>query len=365
MTRKKAEQMDLVMQFLHRWPGIYDDTSAISFNGGESVDVIEGLYERQRRLHKYHLANSSVDIDLEELKKGVATFKPIEKKMLFISLLGKLFDPFTRNLKINSHNTLIFLKELLDIDKESYKNIYSFLSSNRPFSDVKGVVYLAPASNGQIFRCYGYNVQAVLTGEKEIIYTKPLTGTALVMVKYFKVLNEDGIFEEIYRIGSHYLLHSNECIEGGLLLDINEIKKSVETHVPYQDVSVEQTESCPKINLSASTDTISLTGRSIALSPTKYLEPVLQWVELYRQYGGNSLNININLEICNTYTSRFLMRLLQMAKDLRELGRQITVTWCYVADDDEMFEFGMMMQNIFGASFNYVSLTEHHEVDFL
>ena len=112
-------------------------------------------------------------------------------------------------------------------------------------------------------------------------------------------------------------------------------------------IEIKENESFPYIKLDPIKGSIIIEGVSIPISPLSYLDPILEWVDLFCS-ANKQLEINLSLVHFNTYTTKFLMRLIEKCNNLNTNGSNIIINWNYSQDDSELKESGEFYKDFFG-----------------
>ncbi len=78
---------------------------------------------------------------------------------------------------------------------------------------------------------------------------------------------------------------------------------------------------------------------------TKFFQPVMDWLEEYKQYiekskTSNEIKLIIFFRYFNSATYKYLITLLQKFYEFTEVGCSLYVDWYYETDDEEMRESG-------------------------
>jgi len=81
-----------------------------------------------------------------------------------------------------------------------------------------------------------------------------------------------------------------------------------------------------------------LKGRAIPEDPKKMFQPLIDWI---KQFEGNNIVLDINLEYMNTGASLVMFDLLKAINDKAGLTIK-KVNWHYEEGDDDSFETGKM-----------------------
>lgn len=103
---------------------------------------------------------------------------------------------------------------------------------------------------------------------------------------------------------------------------------------------------------------IFIMGRSIVENPSRFYEPALAWIsELAKSWTG-SLKIDLGFEYINSGSIKWLYILLRELSGIKDVGRDISVTWYYEEDDDDMHELGFILKSLIECYFTMIEIDD-------
>lgn len=88
---------------------------------------------------------------------------------------------------------------------------------------------------------------------------------------------------------------------------------------------------------------IKIAGRALMENAHDFFKPIRTWV---KEYSGEELNVDINLEYFNTTVSKHLHDVLKEMNENENIGR-IDLKWHYEDGDDEILESGEIYDDLF------------------
>lgn len=121
--------------------------------------------------------------------------------------------------------------------------------------------------------------------------------------------------------------------------------------VTAQDIS-------PEIQLDPVSGYMHLTGTSIPENSEEVYRPVLNWLKAYAEKPAGKSNLDVRLDYFNTSSSKFLMEILRLLKQIKDAGHEVSIRWFYYEDDPDMLEAGQDFMDIVGMDMEMVILEE-------
>ena len=105
--------------------------------------------------------------------------------------------------------------------------------------------------------------------------------------------------------------------------------------------TIEQGVKTPYINLSPEDGVVELKGKSIPENSVEFYRPVYAWLDEYALKPKNKTHIIIQLEYFNTSSSKCLLDIFRKLEPIHKNGSsEVSVTWYYEEDDEDMMEAG-------------------------
>jgi hypothetical protein len=103
---------------------------------------------------------------------------------------------------------------------------------------------------------------------------------------------------------------------------------------------------------------IFIMGRSITENPGDLYKPVLEWVSKYSQDYFEKTIIILGFEYINTSSTKWIYALLKELTKMKELGKNVRITWYYEQGDDDLCELGFILRSLIECPFVIVELLE-------
>jgi hypothetical protein len=103
---------------------------------------------------------------------------------------------------------------------------------------------------------------------------------------------------------------------------------------------------------------IFIMGRSIVENPGDLYRPVLEWVSGYAKNYFEKTKIEFGFEFINTSSTKWIYALLKELSKIKELERNVKITWYYEQGDDDLLELGFILRSLIECPFAVVELDE-------
>jgi len=100
---------------------------------------------------------------------------------------------------------------------------------------------------------------------------------------------------------------------------------------------------------------IEIKGRSNPENSAEFYKPLIDWLDLYVSDNKGGVSLTIDLEHFNTSSSKCIMDVLKRLKKLKSSNKDVTVTWYYEEDDEEMLEAAETYESMTELEFNKIS----------
>jgi len=111
----------------------------------------------------------------------------------------------------------------------------------------------------------------------------------------------------------------------------------------------------PAVKLVTASGHCSITGESYLEEPYEFYRKIAAWFIDYVEAGGTSIQLDIKLNYFNTSSSRAILEMLRVLKNLQKNGTTLEVNWYYPdPDDDEILMEGEDFQEECGLKINMV-----------
>lgn len=126
-----------------------------------------------------------------------------------------------------------------------------------------------------------------------------------------------------------------------------------------ESLIIEEQYNLPKVNFNPITGLLILKGRSIPENPTKFYQPLENWVNEFILTQPASINFDIHVDYLNTHSTECLLILLKYLRKYDvENNADVKVVWKYDEFDEDMQELGEDLASIINISFEIIEVKE-------
>jgi hypothetical protein len=102
-------------------------------------------------------------------------------------------------------------------------------------------------------------------------------------------------------------------------------------------------------------------GRSLPENTVKFFEPVIQWLDEYKNEPSDETIVNMNFVYFNTSSAKLLLNVLRQFDVIHKSGHSVKIIWHYMSEDTDILEAGEEYSTMVGIPFEYI---EHPEEDY-
>ncbi|MEH0154594.1 DUF1987 domain-containing protein [Limibacter armeniacum] len=114
-------------------------------------------------------------------------------------------------------------------------------------------------------------------------------------------------------------------------------------------LNLEGTEDTPKIILDKENGVFEISGRSLPEDSAEFFNPVLEWLEEYKDSANGETVFNFKLEYFNTASSKLILDILSKL----EAVEGTKVVWYFHEDDEDMEEAGEEFSDLVEVPFEF------------
>ena len=94
-------------------------------------------------------------------------------------------------------------------------------------------------------------------------------------------------------------------------------------------------------------------GRSIHENPSKFFDPIIDWIETYLKNPEDTTVFDIELEYFNSGSSRYILDILTLLME-KMADKNLVINWYYEDGDDDLYERGQYYESILNTKFNFI-----------
>lgn len=105
-------------------------------------------------------------------------------------------------------------------------------------------------------------------------------------------------------------------------------------------LDIRATNDTPKVLLDPENEIFEISGRSLPEDVVSFYQPVLDWLEDYKESPNDYTEFVFKYIYFNTATSKLVQDILIKLEEIHENGKQVQVIWFYEEDDEDMLDLG-------------------------
>lgn len=125
-------------------------------------------------------------------------------------------------------------------------------------------------------------------------------------------------------------------------------------------LQIKEKEDAPYVFMDADEGFMEIKGKSYPPDVGSFYEPIIEWLDTYKDEGTKELNVNLKMEYFNTASSKLLLDILYKLEEIDELEKKVTVNWYYPEDDDEMLDLGEEYEGLVELDFRHISYHQEY-----
>ena len=114
-------------------------------------------------------------------------------------------------------------------------------------------------------------------------------------------------------------------------------------------LNLEPTEDTPKVVLDKANGNFEISGRSLPEDSAEFYQPILDWLDSYKDDPNDETEFMFKLEYFNTASSKLILDVLTQLEEID--GAK--VTWYFHEDDEDMEEAGEEFADLVDVDFDF------------
>lgn len=119
-------------------------------------------------------------------------------------------------------------------------------------------------------------------------------------------------------------------------------------------LQIKATQETPEIKFDPNTGLFSITGKSLPEDVKEFYGPVLKWLEEYIQKPQPETILKVKMDYFNTASSKMILEVFEMIKNIHDNGHKLTIEWYYQEDDEDMQDAGEDYAEIVEVPFKFI-----------
>jgi hypothetical protein len=101
-------------------------------------------------------------------------------------------------------------------------------------------------------------------------------------------------------------------------------------------IIIQATEATPHIHFDSTKGVMEIKGVSYEEDAHAFYQPLLKWLEAYKNQPLPDTVLNVYFKYFNTATSKALYEVFLKLQEVKKQGGDVTIHWYYDAGDDDM-----------------------------
>lgn len=123
-------------------------------------------------------------------------------------------------------------------------------------------------------------------------------------------------------------------------------------------INIKGTEDTPFVTLDKGANLFQISGRSLPEDVNLFYNPVLKWIDAYKDAPNTKTEFDFKLEYFNTASSKVILDILLKLEEIMEAGHAVVIRWHYHEDEEDMREAGEEYADIVEIPFEYIVLPD-------
>lgn len=107
-----------------------------------------------------------------------------------------------------------------------------------------------------------------------------------------------------------------------------------------KSIRIEEVGYTPGIVLDAKKGIFEITGKACPEDAIEFYQPILDWLEKYKEEPNPETIFEFKLSYYNTASSKVLLNIMQRLEEIRNTGANVRIKWFYYEDDEELQNAG-------------------------
>lgn len=95
-------------------------------------------------------------------------------------------------------------------------------------------------------------------------------------------------------------------------------------------------------------------GKSLPEDVDEFYAPIINWLEKYAENPKPQSIFHFEMDYFNTASSKKILDILYIAKDINDEGKQVKIKWLYSKNDTDMLIAGEEFMDIIEMQFQFI-----------
>jgi len=118
---------------------------------------------------------------------------------------------------------------------------------------------------------------------------------------------------------------------------------------------IEQTDDSPRIILDPVDKIFEISGKSLPEDVLEFYQPVLDWLNAYREKPDSKTIFSVRLIYFNTASSKMIMDIFLIFEEMVEEGHDVVIKWHSHQKDEDMREAGKEFEEMIAVPYEHIT----------
>ena len=123
-----------------------------------------------------------------------------------------------------------------------------------------------------------------------------------------------------------------------------------------ESLNIEGGKKNPEVSFEPYSGVLVMIGKSSLENPTKFFDPIVEWLEEYGNKPSPITTFRMQLEYFNSSSSKLMMKIFRTLEKMhKDTKTQCIIEWYYDEMDGSMLEAGEDFESMLKMDFKYIS----------
>ena len=120
-------------------------------------------------------------------------------------------------------------------------------------------------------------------------------------------------------------------------------------------LDIRATNDTPKVLFDPENEIFEISGRSLPEDVVSFYQPLIDWLEEYKDSPNDYTEFVFKYVYFNTATSKLIQDILIKLEEIHDAGHKIRVLWFYEEEDEDMLDLGEEFSENMNIPFDIIS----------
>lgn len=123
-------------------------------------------------------------------------------------------------------------------------------------------------------------------------------------------------------------------------------------------IQIAETKQSPRVTLDAEKGIFEISGNSFPNNSFRFYVPILEWLDEYAKKPNKSTRLVFRISYQNSSSIKMFNEIIKKVDALHQAGHEASVEWYYQENDDDLYQKGREMKELFKLPFTCKSYAD-------